>query len=585
MYSAFWGFREKPFKQVPNPDFLFLSATHEEALAHLNYALAEGDGFLMITGEVGTGKSTLCRSFFKKLDPSVACAYIFNSKLDALPLLKSINTEFGIDAHADTAPELIETLNGFLIERSASGQKVIILIDEAQNLPVESLEQLRLLSNLETTQVKLLQIVLVGQPELAERIDAFELRQLGQRINLSCHLVPLSCDETVQYIQHRINIVSQKPQMPFDKRSLKAVYAYSAGIPRLINTACDRMLLAAYLDNQATITAGLAKKVLKELREWRRPTMQTRPRSRRGWVLGGAALAVAAGLIIGFNGHLSRIWSHLPVSRPGAVALQAPPKVEPPSTPSAVARGSIAAPVAMEKDAAEDDSIPFQSSAPKVPLQNTVIALDNLIDTLQDHDTRQLAALALLDRWGVTPVGDMALAGVDDAAYFRLVAERHGLATQTIHSRLGELAILDLPAVIQFQTPQGQALYLSLIGINDGHYRLTTHGSAEATRTDAATLMDRWTGQAVVFWKNYMGYRGVITDGAPRSAIIVLKQLLWESGYPHLTVDDHYDDMTRYAVQDLQAKNGLVVDGLVGDRTKIILFNQKPRLPIPHLRQ
>jgi general secretion pathway protein A len=585
MYNQFWGFREKPFKQVPNPDFLFLSAPHEEALAHLDYALAEGDGFLMITGEVGTGKSTLCRSFLNKLAPSVTCAYIFNSKLDPIQLLKSINTEFGLAARADTTHDLIAALNRFLIEENASGQKVVILIDEAQNLPVEALEQLRLLSNLETTREKLLQIVLVGQPELADRIGAFELRQLAQRINLSCHLTPLSYDETVQYIQHRLNVVSAKPLMPFDKRALKAIYVYSAGIPRLINTACERMLLAAYLDNQTTISAGMAKKVLTELRERGSPKEEARSRGRRGWVLVGVALAVAAGLIIGFPGQLSRIWSHLPVARPGAVALQPPPKVEPPSTPPAPTLDSTPAPVAVGKNAAEAISVPPQSSAPKVPLQNHVIALDELIDTLQGHDTRQLAALALLDRWGVAPVGDMVLEGVDDAAYFRLVAERHGLATQTINRRLGELIILDLPAAIQFQTPQGQALYLSLTGIDDGHYRLTTHGSAEATRTDVATLMDHWTGQAVIFWKNYMGYRGVITDGAPRSAIIVLKQLLRESGYPHLTVDGHYDDLTRYAVQDLQAKNGLIVDGLVGDRTKILLFNQKPRLPIPHLRQ
>jgi general secretion pathway protein A len=147
------------------------------------------------------------------------------------------------------------------------------------------------------------------------------------------------------------------------------------------------------------------------------------------------------------------------------------------------------------------------------------------------------------------------------------------------------LAILDLPAVIPFQRRQGQTLYLSLVSIDDGHYRLTTHGSAGSTRTDVATMMDRWAGRAVVFWKNYMGYRGVITDGAPGAAIIVLKQLLGELGYPHLTLNERYDDTTRYAVQDLQGRSGLIVDGLVGDRTKIILFNQNTNLLTPHLRQ
>ncbi len=208
MYNRFWGFRQKPFKLVPSPDFLFLSSTHEEALAHLKFTLSEGEGFLMITGEVGTGKSTLCRAFLQELDPAVACAYIFNPKLNPLQLLKNINTEFGIPADADTAQELVEILNTFLIEKKAKDQKVVIIIDEAQNLSVESLEQVRLLSNLETTREKLLQIVLVGQPELAKKIDSFELRQLGQRISLACQLKPLSYDESVQFIQHRINVAS-----------------------------------------------------------------------------------------------------------------------------------------------------------------------------------------------------------------------------------------------------------------------------------------------------------------------------------------------------------------------------------------
>ena len=210
MYKKFFGFKERPFKLVPNPAYLFLSRSNEEALAHLNFVISQGDGFVEITGEVGTGKTTLCRAFLESLDENTEAAYIFNPKLDSIQLLRAINDEFGINSDPDNTKDLIDTLNIFLMKKKAEGKNIIILIDEAQNLTDEVLEQLRLLSNLETTVDKLLQIILVGQPELGEMLDSHELRQLGQRITLSCHLVPLTYKETREYIKHRINIASQK---------------------------------------------------------------------------------------------------------------------------------------------------------------------------------------------------------------------------------------------------------------------------------------------------------------------------------------------------------------------------------------
>jgi len=208
MYNAFFGFRERPFQLVPNPAYLFLSKCHEEALAHLIYAISHGDGFVEITGEVGTGKTTLCRVFLEHLDDSTEAAYIINPKLNAVQLLKVINDEFDIDSGPDTIKELIDGLNGFLLQKRKEGKTVLLLIDEAQNLNQEVLEQLRLLSNLETNTKKLLQIILVGQPELDDTLHSHQLRQLGQRITLSCHLRPLSFKETREYIRHRIHIAS-----------------------------------------------------------------------------------------------------------------------------------------------------------------------------------------------------------------------------------------------------------------------------------------------------------------------------------------------------------------------------------------
>ena len=578
MYSRFWGFREKPFRQVPNPDFLFLSATHEEALAHLDYAVAEGEGFLMITGEVGTGKSTLCRSFFQKLDPGVACAYIFNSKLDPVQLLRSINTEFGIPAEAGTPHELIDILNAFLIGKRASGQKVVIVIDEAQNLPVESLEQVRLLSNLETTQEKLLQLVLVGQPELAEAIDSFELRQLGQRIHLACYLRPLSFDETVQYIQHRINLVSQKPQMPFAKGALRAIYAFSNGVPRLVNTACDRMLLAGYLKNRSRITDRMAVKMIEELHSRGRLRKPLVSWAKVAVPVSATLVIVTAVLFLIYNGQLSSLIAK--VQKPQIAVSEStiqPKIVENGTDPVAVLTQETGS---LEKDKQSQEIEEEGENA----FSGNVIPLDEFVHSIQHEDTRRIAFETVLRQWGVEPQGDMTQPDLDDVSYFDLIAERHGLSILTIEDDIDALVALDLPAVITLKSSEvDQTLYVSIVGVEEGHFAIRVHGYDAHARPDALTLMRLWGGKVVIPWKNYMGYPGVIPGGAPRAAVVLLKQLLWEIGFSQLVIDDRYDEMTRRTVREIQARHGLAVDGLVGNMTKIVLFNDKQSLPIPRL--
>ena len=232
MYENFFGFSEKPFKLVPNPAYLFLSKSHEEALAHLNYALAQGDGFVEITGEVGTGKTTLCRSFLENLKEDTVAAYIFNPKMEPQQLVKTINDELGIEYDTDNTKDLIDKLNAFLIRKKKQRKKVILLIDEAQNLSSDILEQLRLLSNLETSREKLLQIILVGQPELTDILNSHELRQLGQRITLRYHLSPLIHKEMVEYIRYRINIAARKAGIKFNRFAFKRSENTSLAFPR-----------------------------------------------------------------------------------------------------------------------------------------------------------------------------------------------------------------------------------------------------------------------------------------------------------------------------------------------------------------
>jgi general secretion pathway protein A len=548
--------------------------------------LNEGEGFLIITGEVGTGKSTLCRAFLQDLDQSVACAYIFNPKLNALQLLKSINAEFGIPADTDSPHELIETLNTFLIAQKAEEQKVMIIIDEAQNLPVESLEQVRLLSNLETSRDKLVQIVLVGQPELAKMIDSFELRQLGQRISLACNLMPLSYDETVLYIQHRINVASFKPQMPFEKGTLKALFGFSQGVPRLINTACDRMLLAAFLRKQSTISPQLATEIINELTlRGRKPQPSGFPWRKAAIAAFASILLTAAVVWVAFDklqlhGHLQRLYA---ASMP---RTKAPAKTESTTLPE-----SPPMPVALEPGPDSRHVTGYgkgESQAVAVPTERpeATVALEELATMLLEADSRRQAFLAILQQWGMDPKGDMDLSGVDDTDYFQLVAERHGLSIHIVKDDIDELAKLNLPAIVRLELPRrNSALYASLIGIEEDQYFFTSHDLGVNAQVDQQTFRQMWGRIAVVPWKNYLGYRGVIPGGAPNAAIVVLKQLLWELGHSQLTIDDRYDILTRNAVREVQAKNGLKVDGMVGDLTKIVLFNEKQGLPIPHLQR
>jgi general secretion pathway protein A len=265
MYNSFFGFKEKPFKLVPNPDYLFMSKSHEIAMAHLIYATDQGDGFVVITGEVGTGKTTLCRNYLSLLNDQIESAYIFNPNLDAIELLTSICDEFGIVDAGGTVKELLDSLNQYLINQNEAGRKAILLIDEAQNLTVKNLEMVRMLSNLETTRSKLLQIILVGQPELNDKLDSHELRQFAQRISLSYYLAPLAAKETEGYIRHRIHIAAQRQTAIFTSRACRVVHRYSNGLPRLINIACDRALLTAYSLNLDKVTAPVAKTAIKEL--------------------------------------------------------------------------------------------------------------------------------------------------------------------------------------------------------------------------------------------------------------------------------------------------------------------------------
>lgn len=265
MYKQFFGLKEKPFNVTSDPSFLFLSRVHKEAFSHLLYGIKERKGFLEITGEVGAGKTTLCRALLNQLDKNTKTAFIFNSTLPELQLLQCILDDFGLSTEKKNKVSLLRQLNNFLIAELSKGNNVVLIIDEAQNLKLSMLEEIRMLSNLETDKEKLFQIILVGQPELKNKIDSPHLKQLKQRIAVKFHITPLEKDEVASYVNHRLSVAGATGQIHFHQDALDLIYGYSGGIPRLINMVCDKALLAAYVMETRDITSPIVEKGIKEL--------------------------------------------------------------------------------------------------------------------------------------------------------------------------------------------------------------------------------------------------------------------------------------------------------------------------------
>ncbi len=268
MYDTFYALRQKPFSVTSNPFFLFLSERHKEALAHLAYGIKERVGFMEITGEVGTGKTTLCRALLNQLDEKIKTAFIFNSNVSEAQLMQTIVEDLGIrvDKGNKSKGALFSELNRFLIEQLRLGNNVVLIIDEAQNLSLKLLEQVRMLSNLESENEKLLQIILVGQPELRDKLNLPALRQLRQRIAVRYHIQALEQHEVPLYISHRLQLAGANGHSPvFETDALDEIYRYSGGIPRLINLLCNKALLAGFVLEQRHIDADIIKQSILEL--------------------------------------------------------------------------------------------------------------------------------------------------------------------------------------------------------------------------------------------------------------------------------------------------------------------------------
>ena len=633
MYKNFFGFNERPFKLVPNPAYLFLSRSHEEALAHLTYAVVQGEGFMEITGEVGTGKTTLCRSFLEHLDDNTKTAYIFNPNLNSFELLKAINDEFGIPSDADNAKDLIDTLNAFLIEQKTRGKHTVLLIDEAQNLTNEVLELLRLLSNLETAKHKLLYIILVGQPELKEKLDSYELRQLRQRISLSCRLIPLGFNDVRNYIQHRINVASKKPGIRFAEGAYRSIYNYSKGIPRLVNIVCDRALLTAFGLDQKEITQKIVRASIKELTDSNNIN-KNRFKKQKKAILFFSILSLILFMMIYFRSGLFRGNTILnspetkkldtrhsnnvketapPVNtfdiKQPAPAITATVKNEPvPAVPASDEKKPVSVvtppvknepvpavtasdekkptPILIASDSKKNEVQKIKKFEPVIePITEPPRNFGNILKTMNRTSSRRMAIKVALNLWNIEPEIKPDLDAInDDEDFFRSVSKENNLLLRRITGNLNAIKKLNLPLILAVHLNKNIApVYLSLIKIDA--QKITLRGGKQDISIELlpAELESYWSGKAYVPWKNFLSLKGTIPIDCPQNSITTLKMFLRDIGFKEVEINPFYDDKTRQAVKEIQKKYGLYVDGTVGSTTKIALYNEKKVFKRPYI--
>ncbi len=530
MYTEFFGLREKPFALIPDPRYLFLSHSHREALAHLLYGIQEGEGFMEVVGQVGTGKTTLCRTLLQRVGDEVDIGFIFNPSSSDTELLAAINREFGIPADGSTRTDLIQELNRFLLERRARGRRVLLVIDEAQNLEPDVLEQIRLISNLETEREKLIQILLFGQPELDEHLSRSNLRQLRQRITILWRLQPLSRSETRAYLEHRVRVAGGPAQPLFTPGAYRAIYRASRGVPRLINAVADRALLSAYSSGERRIDRRTVRGAVQELPGARPPIRGRAPR-RRPWA---RPLALAAGLACGIVAAVA-LWS----ADPTAFEL------------SPVSAG----PVTLPPD----------------------VALQREIESHSAGATGAQALDAVLSAWGYESIGESELMpeGYKDA----LGARTPFLVLDT-ESDFDRVRALNLPAVLELETSLGDHRYVALLGSEGGRVQLQSGGEPHGlTRSD---LERHWTGRVIWVWTNFEALPPLET-GAIGLQVEWLQERLVELGFlgPE-AISGYFEENTSSALRSFQDDHGLARDGALGPATLMTMY-QSLRYDAPAL--
>jgi general secretion pathway protein A len=539
MYTSFFGLAEKPFAITPDPRYLYLSERHAEALAHLLYGINESGGFIQLTGEVGTGKTTVVRTLLSRVPHHADVAVILNPRVTPVEFLLTICEELGLDiadADRDSVKQMVDALNRRLLQAHAEGRRIIVLVDEAQNLSFEVLEQVRLLTNLETPTQKLLQIILIGQPELRELLDRNDLRQLAQRITGRYHLMPLSREETKGYVRHRLRVAGA-PDEIFTPAALSEVHRLSSGIPRVINVACDRALLGAYTQETRRITAALVRQAAGEV--YGRRFMPTW----LGWVAGGVgSVVLAAGLFTAWQ-----LWHPGRVPEPVAAARH--PVQSAAAAPVAALPAAAAAPPAVI-------SVAPAVTPPPVASIHDLLA-DNSANTSDTAAFRRLLSL-----WGTAMADDKDPCGQ---------AHKAGLSCLEQRGSWAQVRALNRPAILTLTDEAGQRHRVVLSALDDKYATLDLGEHNHRVALD--DLSRDWFGDFTVIWKPKTLHTRLLTVGMQGDEVRWLRRSLnaLHGGASDPEQADVFDEQLAIAVQNFQREHRLNVDGIAGLQTQVVL--------------
>ncbi|RZT04406.1 general secretion pathway protein A [Duganella sp. CF402] len=562
MYTHYFNLKQPPFSIAPDPRYLFMSERHREALAHLLYGIGSGGGFVLLTGEIGAGKTTVCRCFMEQIPENCKLGYIFNPKLSVEELLLSICDEFGIVlpppvAGAVSVKGYVDAINAYLLASHAQARNNVLIIDEAQNLSAEVLEQLRLLTNLETSERKLLQIILIGQPELRGMLARPELEQLAQRVIARYHLGSLSETETGTYIEHRLAVAGATAIAPFPRKLMGLVHKLTKGVPRRINLLCDRALLGAYVENQPQVTRTILKRAASEVFAG-----QAAPAGadvRGADAANGAAARwplVAAG-VLGGVAISALAWQLLSrEARPMVPGAQAAAAATAGAGPTgALAAGASKAGVLAPGAASAGGLAAGTAPVASQPGRDSAAAL------------RQLAGL-----WGLTLVDGEPCA----------TAARANLRCLQAKGGIEDLRLLDRPAMLKLHDDPAAPNYVLLTALDAGAATIVSAGGKPQTISLEA-LSARYDGEYTTYWRAPRAWRDEVRSGDRGPDVDWLaKRLSQIYDLPKPQENQPLDATLRKRLTEFQATQELKADGVAGPKTFIRLYQlggvQEPRL-------
>ena len=571
VYQDFFGFSEKPFDLTPDPKYLYLSPKHKEVLAHLVYGLQENNGFLKIVGEVGTGKTMICRSFLRELRTDFNIAYIFNPAINELELLQTINSELGLTGKSKSKKKLIDVLNVFLLEERAKGHRVVVIIDEAQDLAPDVMEQLRLLSNLETDTEKLIQIVLIGQPELDNVLAKESLRQLRQRITIQWELLPLNLEETCGYIQHRLNVALGKGKVSFSNSAVETIFRYSRGIPRMINVICDRTLLIAFTESTKKINPQIVKTAVQDIGSLA-PI--------ESWTIKFWQLAIPSAIAAGI-GFLALNFLFLPdfnnkpqrknmvtLIQPESIGLSSPDKfINYSASPQTITpRVLFNAP----EKTIEPAAAVLEPAKSKAPGQGALKMVDQeklitYLSSLTLMESKLEAVKWILEAWNVDPEKLQAKEDLE------MMAENYNLLQYEINGTMKRLQTLNYPALLEIALPNAQGTkYLALSSIEG---EVGVFGSVDKIEMPLSMINSLWTRKAIILWKDFENLPKLLEFGFKGKEAIWLQKNLRLLGYFQGREAPLYGPKTIQAVRELQRNNDIKDDGKFQTDSKMLVYN------------